>query len=106
MSKVEVGRITKLKKAGTQAFPCRDNVRADELEALGLIDVKPSIANRRIVKAVWTGEKRPPKKGEWYLSGAIIEAYRAKNDLSDTYPIATLVTIEKHPATYSIKSRI
>lgn len=23
----------------------------------------------------WTGEKRPPKGGEWYLSGAIPEVY-------------------------------
>ena len=38
-----------------------------------------------------TGEFRPPKKGEWYLSGAIIEAYRAKADLVDSYVIAEMV---------------
>lgn len=26
--------------------------------------------------AVLTGERRPPRKGEWYVSGAIPEAYR------------------------------
>ena len=41
--------------------------------------------------ARWTGEKRPPKKGEWYLSGAEIGAYRASNDLSTAYHIAELL---------------
>ena len=35
-----------------------------------------------------TGEFRPPNKGEWFLSGAIIEAYHAHNDLSLSYWIA------------------
>lgn len=43
------------------------------------------------VRARWTGEKRAPKKGEWYLSGAVIEAYRAPNDLTTAYHIAELV---------------
>lgn len=45
--------------------------------------------------AVWRGEYRNPKKGEWYLSGAVIEAYRAPNNLSSAYPIAAIVTIER-----------
>lgn len=44
------------------------------------------------VHAVWDGNPpRCPKKGEWYLSGAVIEAYRAPNDLSTPYYIANLV---------------
>lgn len=43
--------------------------------------------------AVWTGEKRPPKKGEWYLSGAVIEAYQAPNDLSTPCHIARIVEV-------------
>jgi hypothetical protein len=35
-----------------------------------------------------TGEFRPPKKGEFYLSGAIITAYRAPNDLGTAHWIA------------------
>lgn len=31
--------------------------------------------------------KRAPKKGEWYLSGAIVEAYQAPNDLTTEYTI-------------------
>jgi len=42
-------------------------------------------------KAVWTGELRPPHCGEWYLSGAVIEAYKAIADLSTPYHIAVLV---------------
>lgn len=41
--------------------------------------------------ALSTGEFRPPKKGEWYLSGATVEAYYAPNDLSTPYHIARLV---------------
>lgn len=44
--------------------------------------------------AVFTGVKRPPKKGEWYLSGAQVQAYRAPNDLGTSYPIAKLVAVE------------
>ena len=36
-----------------------------------------------------TGEFRPPKKGEHYLSGAIVEVYDAPNDLSQPFWIAT-----------------
>jgi hypothetical protein len=35
---------------------------------------------------------RAPKKGEWYLSGAIVEAYQAPNDLTAEYQI-----VEKGP---------
>lgn len=43
---------------------------------------------------------RAPKKGEWYLSGAIVEAYKAPNDLTIEYMIvekahkAKTITIE------------
>ena len=35
------------------------------------------------------GEFRPPRKGEWYLSGAIPAAYKAPNDLTTAYRIVT-----------------
>ena len=41
-----------------------------------------------------TGEFRAPKKGEWYLSGAIVEAYRAPNDLGTAYHIAKPVEMQ------------
>jgi hypothetical protein len=43
------------------------------------------------MQAEWSGEMRPPRAGEWFLSGAIIEAYQTKNDLTAPYPIARLV---------------
>jgi hypothetical protein len=47
------------------------------------------------VMAKPTGEFRCPKKGEWYLSGAVIEAYKAPNDLSSEYHIAKLVHVKQ-----------
>lgn len=38
-----------------------------------------------------TGEKRPPCKGEWYVSGAIPRGYRALEDLTQVHYIARLV---------------
>ena len=38
-----------------------------------------------------TGEFRKPKKGEWYLSGAIVEVYQAPNNLTIEFYIAKLV---------------
>lgn len=47
------------------------------------------------VRARSTGEKRPPRAGEWYLSGAKIEAYQARNDFeSASYHIAELVEMQ------------
>lgn len=54
-----------------------------------------SPAWRKKKKAVTTGEFRPPRKGEWYISGAIPEAYDAKADLSCSYWIARLVENSK-----------
>ncbi len=48
----------------------------------------------RNIRAIMTGEKRAPRKDEWYISGAIPEAYRASNDLSMIFHIARLVKVE------------
>jgi hypothetical protein len=53
----------------------------------------------RNVRAVWTGEKRAPRKGEYYLSGAVIGAYLAPSDLNWPYHIAKLVTVESKTVT-------
>lgn len=47
-----------------------------------------------------TGEFRPPRKGEWYLSGAIPGAWQAPNDLTTAYHIlrevkVTVTTVER-----------
>lgn len=49
----------------------------------------------RNMAAMWTGERRAPKAGEWYLSGAVIEAYQAPNDLSQEFHIAKLVAARR-----------
>lgn len=46
----------------------------------------PFIPGRRFRR---TGEFRAPLKGELYISGAVPEVYRAPNDLSTPYHIAT-----------------
>lgn len=43
-------------------------------------------------RAAWDGEPaRPPKKGELYLSGAKVTAYKAPSDLTTPYFIAVYV---------------
>lgn len=58
-------------------------------EGIGTI----GLPRERNVAFVATGEFRPPKRGEYYLSGAIIEAYRAPNDFTQAYWIARKVTL-------------
>ncbi len=59
--------------------------------------IKPKGKNGIPVKFKATGEFRPPKRGEYYLSGAIIEAYRVANDLSTPYWIAKEVQMQICP---------
>jgi len=47
------------------------------------------------IKAIKTREFRKPKKGEFYLSGAIPEASVAPNDLNNKFWIADLVLVQK-----------
>lgn len=42
-------------------------------------------------RAIDANEFRPPRRGEWYLSGAIVEAYRAQSNLTTPFRIARLV---------------
>jgi len=42
----------------------------------------------------YTGEKRVPEKGEWYLSGAVIETWYAIATLQIPYCIAVIVPIK------------
>jgi hypothetical protein len=76
-------------------YPTADGVPYEEQKALGL-ELPPAEGYRNRIKAIWTGEKRPPRKGEWYLSGSIVEAYRAPNDYLPTmsYHIARLVKVK------------
>lgn len=41
-----------------------------------------------------TGEMRPPRKNEWYISGAIPVGYLAPNDFTQAYWIGRLVKVK------------
>ncbi len=43
--------------------------------------------------AINTRVKRCPKKGEYYLSGAVVMAYKAPNDLSTEFLIAEIISV-------------
>jgi hypothetical protein len=66
--------------------------RCEKLSIRGLYPVEGQPHN---IRAQWTGAKRPPKQGEYFLSGAIIGAYYASKDMADAYPIARLVEVKE-----------
>ena len=47
------------------------------------------------IRGISTGERRAPRKGEWFLSGAIPAVYLAANDLSMTYTICRLIVVKR-----------
>jgi hypothetical protein len=67
-------------------FPLADEPKSEDLATL-------EVEDRIGVRAMATGEFRAPRKGEWFLSGSYIEAYRAENDLTIAYHIARLVVV-------------
>lgn len=68
--------------------PCRADIKRFELKKVG------GVYQRHDLRGKPTGEFRCPRKGEWYLSGAIPLAYLAPNDLSTPYYIARLVKVK------------
>jgi len=78
---------------------------AEQHPAQGTGDIRPfmptmamGIPERDItyLMGTLTGEKREPRKGEWYLSGAIPECYHALYDLDGTpYHIVRIVVIQR-----------
>ena len=74
-----------------------DRPNRAELEALG-IPLSPRIKKEQRIKdirGVRTGEKRHPKKGEWYLSGGPPMVWRAPNNLNTPFHIMQLVRVEQ-----------
>lgn len=51
----------------------------------------------RSLMAMKTGEFRQPRAGEWFLSGAIPQGYRATNDMAGEYHILRLVVAHQYP---------
>jgi hypothetical protein len=72
-------------------FKFRDD-RVDEYSLYKLVNC---LDNHKNKAAIWTGEFRPPKEGEWYLSGSIVQAYKTDCDLRESYHIAKIVTVKK-----------
>lgn len=70
-----------------KSYPLVDTLTKTDL-------AKVRITTKARVRAVATSEFRKPKKGEWYLSGAVVEAYRAHSDLSANFRIAKLVPVK------------
>lgn len=64
----------------------------EQLDPLHLTDYYP---REYVIKAQQIGEYREPKEGEWYISGSIIEAYKANVDMSSKRWIAELVLLRK-----------
>lgn len=80
-------------------YPVYDHVPLETRRKLGLPDNFSQAVNmgafNKHLRAIFTGEKRPPKRGEWYISGSIPYAYRAPNDLTTEHHIAKLVRVEE-----------
>ena len=76
-------------------YPIADRMTRDECERFGVENVLVPSCQHKTMRTVATGEFRTPKAGEWYLSGAIVEAYRARSDMTTHYYIARLVKTEE-----------
>ena len=83
-------------------YPLRGHLTTAEVDSLGLAGPAARVGVTRTedgrtlrVMAVYAGVKRPPRKGERYLSGATVGAWLAPNDLSRPYHIARLALTEE-----------
>ncbi len=75
----------------------------DELNTKEAVALKTACYNpSREIKAVSTGVSRNPRKGEWYLSGAIPTAYKAFRDISVPYHICKIIKTETVTITRAI----
>lgn len=73
-------------------YPLGDRLTFPERRSFGL-PVVGGVTVEASVVARWTGERRNPTAGEWYLSGAITTAYRAPSNLREPHYLAELVKI-------------
>jgi len=88
-----------------ETFPLVDFIPFDDYRHLGFEIPLPTNPFIRI-RAVKSASFRTPKAGEWYLSGATPEAYKAKNDLTTKYWMVRLVLCKLEPAKWVVdKSR-
>lgn len=71
-------------------YALADRLTAEEKSGFGMPD------HGLHVGAFYSGEYRPVRPNEWYLSGAEVAAYRAPNGTTDSYHIAHLVSYREH----------
>jgi len=74
-------------------YEVADWISTAEWDSLGFkgLAISERYKVKHNIKAKRTVEFRCPKKGEWYLSGAIVEAYKAHDNLTTPFFIAKLV---------------
>lgn len=71
-----------------QFYPLGDPFFGDENRRFTMND-------QHNLRAIKTGEFRPPMAGEWYLSGAIPSAYKTPGGFEDScYHIVKIVEVE------------
>ena len=76
--------------------PSREETGETDFNKRVAIDL---MGGSRCFRVIPTGQKRAPRKGEWYLSGATVTAYKAVGDgMQSEYMIAKLVRAERVPA--------
>jgi len=81
-------------------YPLADWPTLTEKRKLGFTPEELSGARQQPdICAVLTGQKGRPKRGEWYLSGAIPQAYRAPNDLPMEFHMLRLVRVKERTVT-------
>lgn len=80
-----------------EMFPLAEDPLQAECDALG-ISRWPMMHKKKKdglqLRAILTGEERAPNQNEWYLSGAIPEAYRAPYSLTQVFHICKLVLVQ------------
>ena len=86
-------------------YPVSDPLTPFELDKLDITHDDIGTIHREVRAVRAGGKERPPKKGEFYLSGAIPAAYRAPNDLDTPYLIARIVRVETYTS-YKITHEI
>ena len=74
-----------------KTYQLKDELTEKDYSDLGLSD--PQDRETTVVRAVFTGIRRKPRKGEWYISGAIPQAYRSPNNSTLDHQIARLVAV-------------
>ena len=82
-------------------LPYADCVKLWGEETWRGMNLKARMIARHNLRARYSGEFRPPRAGEWYLSGATIGAFRALNNLSTPFHIARIQLVKFSKITYT-----